>query len=349
MSKQRGQQARELRGHGRWARAFGLPAVAIVLVILCAAPASLCREQDHVPPVLGPNEKIASIFLPASGIASDPRPIVHRSSIKGLFYCQLDSSQTEIVVGFIASTKKGALGNLPDRAQVRVYRSQDNRLERIWESDPAPGTFLWPSGVWELFGDGRLQIVECSKGISSMGCRLGVYELLGQGCKKVFDTHDVQAADLSDLDGDGQREIIVRLHGGYVHVFKWNGKEFVAADRRFPGYFRHLVARDLMFQLRPRQLSYTDLNYRCHLLLDMSAAGMDMEVVRIATDLLERIGAEGLSEREAPSWLVDDITHILDESRRRLEIPQETVSTERESISIRKTPTKSDAATSREQ
>jgi hypothetical protein len=289
---------------------FKLAISAVSLVVVIVQHDLLAHCDPAAEGLLASDEKVADISLRVGG----------GGKIKGLFYCDLEGNGGEDAVVFVDSKKPHTrYKEFPEWAQVRAYRKRGGTFELFWKSDAGYQKFFSPSGVSDLMGDGKLEVVD--RGLSSFSIGSGVYIYAlknGQFERILCLDYGAIECDISDLDGNGRREIIARDKGGYTHVYSWDGSRFVEANRKYAGYFRHLVTRDLKFIPPPFYLSQPGQLYNWRTLLsNMASANMDMEVVTLAPPLLEKIPDLKLEDSHAFS-ITRDIKRILDDSRKRI-------------------------------
>lgn len=105
----------------------------------------------------------------------------------------------------------------------------------LWEKQ-LEGVALYPAAVADVDGDGNLEIAQNTGGVGVPG-RLYLLKHTGENYNASFplsfDDHwMVSAPSLSDLDGDGQMEILIgELIGNRLHVLNLNGEPF---NNNFP-------------------------------------------------------------------------------------------------------------------
>lgn len=98
------------------------------------------------------------------------------------------------------------------------------KADSLWWSFQGEGTFIYPPTVGDLDADGDLEIVQTTGGIPSSGKTYG-WDHTGNelpGWPRTFDQNWIlTAAALSDMDDDGQQEVILierKPPGGRVHI-----------------------------------------------------------------------------------------------------------------------------------
>ena len=130
------------------------------------------------------------------------------------------------------------------KAAIMVLRQDGTNYERFWEGSYEDSWgFAAPSGVYDLNGTGKPQIVAYRTIGASCPGILDIYECVDGGIKRITghwaDNGQCQSVKIEDLNGDGIPEIIVRTrnYGVNEDIYCWRGGRYVKSDGHFPEYY----------------------------------------------------------------------------------------------------------------
>lgn len=130
------------------------------------------------------------------------------------------------------------------KAGVLVLKPTGKDFKHFWEQvyDDSWG-FYDLSGVYDLNKNGRPQIV-AYRGIgASCPGILEIYEYRNGQIERITgpwaDNGQCQSVEMKDLNGDGHYEIIVKIRNSGVNpdIYRWNGKQYVKTNSKFPQYY----------------------------------------------------------------------------------------------------------------
>ena len=244
-------------------------------------------------------------------------PTSRTSSLKGLCFGDLDGDDIDEIVVF-SQSKKLDENDQPQFTSVRVFKKAAGGYHEEWKADGHGHISLWPTGLHHLLGDGRLQIVTVAVVTWSIGYNLNVYGLQDGTFKVLLTVPTIFYPDISDLDGDGRREIVVSGKGTAPEIYSWDGKRFAQADHKFPGYYRQLAARDLAANLRTKPLNAARLHSLQILLRELALAGMALEIEEIATTVLKTAEGDEEARTVGGASALEEIQRILAACRKKI-------------------------------
>lgn len=181
-------------------------------------------------PLLGaPSQKFEpALYLPpGTEVAGPPQEYVRFADLDG------DGGREVVIFYRCKSWQVAGTGVLVLEQKGKEYEKAGQTTHK------GIGLSFWdPTGIYDLEGKGKLQIIAYSSVGASCGGLLDVISYRrGKVATRDFNCeHKVQ---IEDLDQDGVSELILnpRNYGVNDQIFKWNGRRFVRADSDFPGYY----------------------------------------------------------------------------------------------------------------
>lgn len=95
------------------------------------------------------------------------------------------------------------------------------------------------SGVWDINGDGRKEVVAFRWIGASAGGTLDIFAWNGTEIKRISPhVEDITRAQLVDIKKNGQTEILVNHRFGVPSVYGWNKSDYSIANQDFPEIYQ---------------------------------------------------------------------------------------------------------------
>ncbi|MFI5176222.1 MAG: hypothetical protein ACHQKY_15280 [Terriglobia bacterium] len=124
---------------------------------------------------------------------------------------------------------------------VRLYERnpKTHRLAVRWENSDQGATFDPMSGIWDINGDGKKEIVAFRWIGASVGGTLNIFAWDGRSLKQVSPDWnvDINRAQVLDLKGDGQPEIILGHRFDLPSIYEWRDGSYNDPGQQFPTYY----------------------------------------------------------------------------------------------------------------
>ncbi len=171
-------------------------------------------------------------YLPAGAKITDRSKDVVSADLDG-------DGQTEKIIFYSISNQLNSRG-----AGVLVLKRHQGDYVPSWEKvyDDSGG-FGYPTGVYDLNGSGKPQIVVYRTIGASCPGVLDIFESTGGKINRITgawtDNGACQAVEINDLNRDGANELIIKTrdNGIRTDVYVWNGKQYVQRNERFSQYY----------------------------------------------------------------------------------------------------------------
>ncbi len=162
-----------------------------------------------------------------------------RDPSKEVIFADLDGDGTKEQIIFFSLPHQHKVG-------IAVLRPTGKGYRRVWQEilDDS-GSFADPSGIYDLNNTGRPQIIAYRAIGTSCPGALEIYEYRNGNIERISgpwaSTGHCEAVEIKDLNGDGRREIIVRVrsYGLNPDVYGWNGKRYVKSNSEFAEYYNN--------------------------------------------------------------------------------------------------------------
>jgi hypothetical protein len=124
---------------------------------------------------------------------------------------------------------------------VRLYERdpKTHRLTVRWENSDQGAMFDPMSGIWDINGDGKKEIVAFRWIGASAGGTLNIFAWDGRSLKKVSPEWniDINRAQVVDLKGNGRPEIILGHRFDLPSIYEWRDGSYHDAGQEFPTYY----------------------------------------------------------------------------------------------------------------
>ncbi|MHC4474388.1 MAG: FG-GAP repeat domain-containing protein [Planctomycetota bacterium] len=126
-----------------------------------------------------------------------------------------------------------------DSAHVVVLKRTDDRYEKLLEHEREGAPYINPlSSVWDINGDGKLEIVAARWVGASFGGYLDIFQWNGTAFVSLNgqwnDRNDIRAVKLDDIDKDGIVEITILHRFSSPDTYKWQQGKYVLSERGEP-------------------------------------------------------------------------------------------------------------------
>ena len=157
--------------------------------------------------------------------------------------------------------------------------------------DPELRAILRGSGVWDINGDGRPEIVLFGLMGPEAGCRLHVFRWNGSRFERIGidPSRRFYGFRLGDLDGDGRPEItIAGFHptpGDFPEVFRWDGVGLRERTELYPSVYEALVTSYLEIANDDEEADGTRLLYGLLAAYGRTLQGRHAEALAQLSDL----------------------------------------------------------------
>ena len=219
----------------------------ILLVILAFG----ARMSSHKPTSVSPSGNVLAStganqnkadfdlykYIPPGSIISNPD--------KDVVFADLDGDKQQEVIIFYTH---GSTNN-DSKTGVMVLKKSGADYNKVWEQTYQDSRgFDDPSGVYDLNGSGRPQIIAYRTIGASCPGILEIYESYKGKIERITgpwtgNKGECQRVEIKDLDSDGIPELIIRTqnYGVNPDVYRWNGKQYVKSNYRYPEYFNELL------------------------------------------------------------------------------------------------------------
>jgi hypothetical protein len=189
----------------------------------------ISAKNDDIRPLLPPGVIVARI---SEGAHETKRSENTPATKEAIFVDPWGANQTGQVVVFYS---------LGRDTVVRLYERdpKTNRPTVRWENRAEGATFDPMSGIWDINGDGKKQIVAFRWIGASVGGTLNIFAWDGRSLKKVSPewNADVNRAQVVDLEGNGRPEIILGHRFDVPSIYEWRDGSYHDAGQEFPTYY----------------------------------------------------------------------------------------------------------------
>ena len=162
------------------------------------------------------------------------------ASQEGMLVHDFDSDGTgELVVFYTLNRQDYGV----DSAHVAVMKQTGGRYEKLAAHKREGAPYINPlSGVWDINGDGKSEIIAVSWVGASFGGYLDIFAFDGNAFVSLNgewnERSDIRAIKLEDAERDGVDEIVILHRFSYPDTYKWRKGKYVLYDEGgpYPGY-----------------------------------------------------------------------------------------------------------------
>ncbi|MFN2455323.1 MAG: FG-GAP repeat domain-containing protein [Pyrinomonadaceae bacterium] len=217
----------------------------IALVFVVAMPTQQSRLTSNLSSTRLDQDKIQSgtefdpyKYLPVGSTITNPN--------KDVVFADLDGDKRHEVIIFYGISNT----NMSPSVGLLVLKLDGTEYSKQWEKIYDFGVFGEPSGVYDLNGNGKPQIIVYRIIGASCPGKLDIYESHKGKIEPITgawanDSGQCQSVEIKDLDNDGHSEIIVKVqnYGVNPDIYRWDRTQYVKSNDKFPQYYDNDLAK----------------------------------------------------------------------------------------------------------
>lgn len=207
-----------------------ISAIAVLNLIMISSPIAKPKQVFDPATLLPKGAKIAKVATEAR----ETDWLRERTDLMdAVFYDPWEHSTSPQVVVFYTRDQA---------AVVSLYQwdAPTDRFIKQWDHSAFGVSFDSMSGVWDINGDGRKEIVAFRWIGASAGGTFDIFAWDGTTLKRINPDWnvDINRTQLVDLDGDGRPEIILSHRFELPSIYRWDGSRYRQANEDFPELFQ---------------------------------------------------------------------------------------------------------------